>query len=285
MKVPTDPKDVATLRSFLETVRQQACGMAEALPEPWKQHFKDLKDQFNAFLAKLPPTDQVSAAFDANHHLAMYAQCLASAASLASMLGAQMNAVMTDIGGRVSVALNAAVDTEITKRITEGALVKKEAVDGLVTAAINGKVTAGDLLDKTMHTQLCAAAKDAGILEGKKAVETENAAKAAKVTLINTRKTGLQTAGLPLPESALEHLLAGSEEEFNALKTKAEQRRTALQAKGVAFNAKSPLNGKLYLPDDQWPVFEELAISAVRGGDPLKGAGRVEDDAPAVMLV
>jgi hypothetical protein len=285
MKIPTDLKDVKAIREFLTNIRTQVCGMADFLSEPWKTHFNDLKKHYDDAIAALPPTDAVPAALEANHHLACFYSCLANANALANMLGSALDSMIRKNAETVTTALNSAVGGEIEKLVTAGTMFRKETVDGKITEAIGARVKAGELVEKETHTQLCTAAKDLGFKEGEKKVRDEITAKEARKSLINTRRASLQTCGLPVPDEKLEEALAGTEEQFKAAQTTAENRIAALQKKGVALNSKSPLLAKVWLPQEQWEVFESLAVETLRGGDPLVApAVNPNNGVPKIMV-
>ena len=122
---------------------------------------------------------------------------------------------------------------------------------------------------KTTVTQLCSEARNLGITDGEKKVRDEIAAAEARAKKIGERKAALQKCGLPLPDATLDNLLAGTDEEFGVAQKKAEDRIAALRTKGVALNSQSPLAMKVWLPEDQYQVFESLALETIKGGDPM----------------
>lgn len=284
MKIPTDVKDIKSIREFFTTIRMQICGMADYLSEPWKTHFNDLKKHYDDAIASLPPTDAVPAAMEANHHLSCFYSCLANANALSSMLGSAMDSMTKKNSETVALALNSAVDAKVLERIKSGELLLKTDVDGLVATAVTARATSGELVTKDTMTQFCSAAKEAGIVEGEKKVRAEIAAKEALTVKISDRKSVLQKCGLPLPDLKLESLLGGTDDEFAALQKTATDRIAALQKKNIALNSKSPLLMKVYLPQDQWEVFESLAVDNLKGGDPLLSPAPQAGERPAVMV-
>jgi len=285
MKIPSDAKDITAMRAFFTEVRQQMCSMADNLSEPWKTHFNGLKEHYDQALAALPPTDAVPAAMEANKHLSAFYSCLANANALCSMLGASMASAVKDADAKLALALNSAVAKEVLAKIAAGELVAKADLAGLVAAALADRVKTGDFVEKATVLQLCSQATTTGLTQGEKKVRDEQAATAALQMVITTRKTHLQTCGVPVPDAALEAVLGGTEEAFAALQKTAEQRVAALQKKGVALNSKSPLGAKVWLPADQWTVFESLVTETIKGGDPLAAApAHGAADAPKVMV-
>lgn len=271
MKIPTDLKDVAAIRDCLNTVRTQVCALADYLTEPWKTHFNSLKDQYDTALATLSPTDQVPAALEAGKQLQAFWSCLMSANSLASMLGTAMNGMKQ----AEATALNSGISAAIALKISSGELIAKETIPILVEKELTAKTAAGDLVPKEMHAQLCAAARTTGLGEGETKVRAEVQAKEVRVQRAEARKTLLQTAGLPIPEAAMMAALEGTDEEFAAAQKVAEGRIASLQQKGVALNSKThpQLLAKVWLPVEQWNVFEPLMVEAVKGGNPLAAPG------------
>ena len=262
---PSDPKDLNTIKEVLTSFRTQICGAADTLGEPWKGQFLALKGDYDKMLSGLPPTDQVPAALEANSQLSCLHAALSSATALSVMMGSAM-ASQAGKGAEASAAqLASAVGAEIEKQIAEGTLFKAEGVE----VKIAERIKTGDLVAKETCTQFCSAAKDLGLAEGEKKVRAEIAASAARQSLITTRKADLQNCGLPIPDARLEGVLAGTGEEFTAVQALAQSRIAALQQKGVALNSNSPLAAKVWLPEEQWQVFESLAVETLKGADPL----------------
>ena len=284
MKIPTDPKDIKAIREFLTSVRTQVCSLADCLSEPLKAHYDSLKKVYDDAIAGLPPTDAVPAAIEASHHLSCLCSCLMNANALCSLIATNANDILKKTPEVAATALNSAVGAEIEKQLAAGTLFKPETVTVKVTEAIDAKTKAGDLVPKETATQLCSAAKDLGLQEGEKKVRDEIAAAAARQTLINTRKATLQTCSLPIPDSKLEGVLAGTDDEFKAAQKLVEDRKVALQKKGVALNSNSPLLGRLWLPQDQYDVFESLATETLHGGNPLVTNPGPTSSAPKVMV-
>ena len=262
---PIDPKDLNTIKEVLTSFRTQICGAADTLGEPWKGQFLALKGDYDKMLSGLPQTDQVPAALEANSQLSCLHAALSSATSLSVMLGSAMASLSGKSAEASAAQLASAVGTEIEKQLAAGTLFKAEGVE----AKIAERIKTGDLVAKETCTQLCSAAKDLGLAEGEKKVRAEIAAGAVRQSLITTRKAELQTCGLPIPDARLEGVLAGTGEEFTAAQALAQSRIAALQQRGVALNSSSPLAAKVWLPEEQWQVFESLAVETLKGADPL----------------
>jgi hypothetical protein len=270
MKIPSDEKDIKSIREFLTDVRTQLCSRADNLSEPFKTQFNALKKSYDDALASLPPTDMVPGAVEANRHLSHCYDALASANNLCSAMCS---------------AMNSAVDAKVQERLKAGELVLKTDVDGLVATAITARTASGELVPKETVTQLCSAAKDLGLADGEKKVRDEIKGQEALKVLIATRKETVQKCGLPVPDATLEKALGGTEEEFKVAQQTATDRIAALQKKGVAINSKNPLAMRVWLPEDQYKIFEELFVSTVKGGDPLiTPVLPVAGTRPAVMV-
>jgi hypothetical protein len=289
---PIDPKDLNTIKEVLTSFRTQMCGAADTLGEPRKGQFLALKGDYDKMLSGLPPTDQVSAfarelrpdepaALEANSQLSCLHAALSSATSLSVMLGSAM-ASLAGKSAEASAAQSAsAVGAEIEKQIAAGTLFKAEGVE----VKIAERIKTGDLVAKETCTQLCSAAKDLGLAEGEKKVRAEIAAGAVRQSLITTRKAELQTCGLPIPDARLKGVLAGTGEEFTAAQALAQSRIAALQQRGVALNSNSPLAAKVWLPEEQWQVFESLAVETLKGADPLVTSATPAAGGPPRVMV
>ena len=278
---PIDPKDLNTIREVLTSFRTQICGAADTLGEPWKGQFVALKGDYDKMLSGLPPTDQVPAALEANSHLSCLHAALSSATALSVMMGSAMASMAGKSAEAVTAQLASAVSAEIEKQIAAGTLFKAEGVE----VKIAERIKTGDLVAKETCTQLCSAAKDLGLAEGEKKVRAEIAASAVRQSLISTRKAELQTCGLPIPDARLEGVLAGTGEEFTAAQALAQSRIAALQQRGVALNSNSPLAAKVWLPEEQWQVFESLAVETLKGADPLVTSATPAAGGPPRVMV
>lgn len=250
--IPQDPKNAKALRDFFANTRTQMCSLGEQLGEPWLTHFNNIKSQYDALLAQLGTTDQVPAALDASAQLSALYSMLVSANSLTALIGSQMQMMKQTS----ATQLNSAVEAAIAEKLAAGELVKADAVIVKVQEAITSKTQAGELVPREQHTQLCSAAKATGLEEGKAAVLEEQKAEALRKQTIETRKAALQTAGLPLPETDLEKLLGGTDEEFAAVQTKVDTRVKTLKAKN-AFH--SQIGKFMWLGDSEYAAFEALA--------------------------
>jgi len=90
--------------------------------------------------------------------------------------------------------------------LTAGAHLIKADHETAITKAVDAAIAArtgaqGDLVPKTTVDQLCSAAKDLGVKEGRAAEQADAAALLAAEKLATDRTAALTTAGLPLPEA------------------------------------------------------------------------------------
>jgi hypothetical protein len=278
--IPENIKDVKAVRKFYEDQRQALCSMADGLEEPLKGHFNTLKKKYDEVLDALPPTEQVPAALEAGRHLSALYSILSAANGLMCSLNSALNSVKT-----AGAALNSeAVNKAIQDKIATGELFPKSVFDSKVAAEVERVVAvrkdSGEYVSKATVQQLCSEAKNAGILEGENKVRQESQASADRARLVETRKTQVQTAGLPLPEAEIEKILGGSETEFAAQLKKAQDRFGNLK-KHSALNSKSPLMTKIWLADSEFSTFEQLLKDTI--GEPLAGGSSGEK--PPVMIV
>jgi hypothetical protein len=286
-----DPKTATFFRSVLGNVNQVLCSYdPDQLESPWKEHYLQLKSDYDSALKDLPESDKVPLALDANRHL----QCLYS--MLSNMNGLVTYLKSTMAGMKPSAqALNSAVDAAIAERIAKGELVLKGEADARVTAAVDAEITRrtteGLLIPKDTHSQLCSAARDGGIKQGRDAARAELTQEREREQLITQRKESLQTASLPGVTTDVEQLireaLGGSEEQFNAFKATAQQRLEKFKSAGVVYNSQNPVFAKVYLPEDQFKVFEGLFMdpAIVGGHEPFAKGPAAGTQPTGAMLV
>lgn len=266
--------DAATttfFRTVLGTVNQVLASYDPAqLEEPWKTHYLQIKSDYDSALKDLPPTDQAPLALNASNHL----QCLYSMLSNTSAMCSYLKSTMASMKPSAEV-LASAVETGVAQRIASGDLVPKAELDSRISTAVEAEIsrrtTAGELIPKDTHAQLCSVAKEGGIKEGREAASVEFKAERERTQTIATRKEALQTASLPGVTADVEALilksLGGSEEEFNAFKATAKARLDKFTAAGVVYNSQNPVFAKIYLPEEQFKVFEGLFLDpAIVGG-------------------
>lgn len=270
-----DIKDIKAVRAFYEQQRQALCSMADNLEEPLKGHFNNLKKKYDDVLDSLPPTEQVPAALEAGKHLSALYSILSAANGLMCSLNSALNGVKA-----AGAALNSEVISKaVQDKIAAGELFPKSVLDSKVTAEIARLAKSGDYVPKATVQQLCSEAKNAGIAEGENKVREEVNASAEKTKLVEARKTQVQTAGLPLPESEIEKILGGSDTDFAATLKKAQDRFAGLK-KHSALNSKSPLMAKIWLGESEFSTFEQLLKDTI--GEPL-AEGRQASVGPMIV--
>jgi hypothetical protein len=262
-----DAKTATFFRSVLCNVNQVLCGYnPDELESPWKEHYTQLKADYDSALKDLPESDKVPLALDANRHL----QCLYS---MLSNMNAMTSYLKSTIAGMKPSAqvLNSAVEAAVADRVSKGELISKSDLAAQLDAEINKRVTDGLLIPKDTHSQLCSAAREGGVKQGRDAALAEITQQREKEQLIATRKETLQTASLPGVTADVEKLireaLGGSEEQFKAFKDTAAQRLEKFKSAGVVYNSENPVFAKIYLPEEQFKVFEGLFLDpAIVGG-------------------
>lgn len=268
----TDPKDLKVIKQVLEATRNQVNSSLELLDEPLRGMFTNIKGQFDTMLAQLPPTEQVRGALDLGWELQSLHSCFQSLNSMFEMLNQSLSAARKDAAN-----MPAKIADAIKAKVDAGELIAKDAVAGLIATEVTKKITAGELVAKEVHTQLCSEAKNLGLTEGEAKLRKEQADAAAAATLIAERKTALQTAGLPLPEGAVESVLGAADDVFTAARTEVATRVKDLQKIGVANN--SPLLAKAWLPKEQYDTVHattrETLATLKTGGEPFAKPGEV----------
>jgi hypothetical protein len=251
MILPKNSKDVAALRSFLTTLRTQACSSGEAFTGALKQMRDDLVTKLDAFIDEIPKGD-VPGDWCMEDKLDTLCALLASAIAQSSLSALEVAKLNTQMAGMV--------DAAIKSKIESGDLLTKDMHTTAVQSAIADQTKAGAVVPKDTVTQLCADAKKLGIAEGEKNIRDQMAAESATAKLISDRKDALQKAGKPIPEAEFERVLAGTDEQFNAVVTKFDARLAGLKKAGVQL-AGSPLMSKLFLPDADYRTFEATVTS------------------------
>ncbi len=254
MVIPKNSKDVAAIRNIFTAIRVQMNSAATAFSEPLKNIFAEITTKFDAVLASLPK-DEAIADWCLENQLENLFSLLAQASAVASMAGLELSQLKADLGKN----LNSGVTAEIDRRITAGELVTKAAFDLQLASALKLKIEAGELVPKEMHTQLCSAAKTAGITEGATAERLKVTEVEQRQTLVKTRSEGLTTASIPLPPADLAAILGETEENFTALRTTFDARKKKLTEEGFQLN--SELLANCWLPAAEFTRFEKILAS------------------------
>jgi hypothetical protein len=212
---------------------------SEILGEPWLTHLRTVHDQINTTLASMPPTDQIAAAGEANWALTMLHHNLMSVQNIVRTVTGVMENSRSKFG-----SLKASADklVELQADIDTGALVRKDAVEGLVNQAKKDAEAAGFKL---------------GLSRG-------------------NRLAGLALCGLPetVVKATPDNILALEDAEFETKKTAAKDRVTKLDALGVTHaTAPETVNDLAWAEDarftSQYEVFTKI-----------KGGGSTHAEAP-----
>lgn len=248
------------------------------LAEPWLTHYRKIKNDYDSALKGLGPSDQVMAALDAKRHLNCLYSILSSANNMCSML---TNSIV-DMKKNAATALNSAVEAAIAERIRNGELVAKADIESRVTAGMKAGVDAeitsrigkGDLIAKDTHTQLCSAAKELGLKEGKESAEQAAKAEKNRVETVERRKNLLVTNGIPVPLTDIEKALGGTDAEFEGRQTTAKSRMQNLMEKGLNLNADNAAWDNIWKEEAAYKTFESLAESLVSGEPFATGKSR-----------
>jgi len=250
------------LRLLYSQQKTALCSAIELLEDPEKSQFKSLLPGYDEVLAVLPD-DETKPADE------KLVNSLTSSNSLINSLLSVLNGLKQKLAIKTAASASAAtpeqVEAALTAKVNAGELIMATALNSRILSAIGEKTRAGELVAKETVTQLCSEAETNGAAKGEKKVRDEIAVVAAAAKKIGERKTLLASANLPCPEAAIEAILAGTDEEFSAAKTKTEGRLADLKTKGIALNSKSPLLAKVWLPDDQYNSFVLLAQETLGG--------------------
>ncbi len=253
------PAQAKIHRNVLTQQRAACLTAAQAAQEPFASQYKDIVRQCDEALAALPADDQP---VEDKHNTAL-ASLFVSSNGLCMLLNSALETERRNSGS--------AVQTEITRRVTAGELFTKDSLASAVQSEIKKLTDAGEYVPKATVTQLCSEAKTNGLTEGETRVRNEMAAKAAAEQKIAERKTALQTAGFPVPETDMEKFLGGTDEEFNARRTRAQTRQEALKTQGYVIQSAHLLTN-LWREDAEYKAFEKTIeeIPALKSNaDPL----------------
>ena len=248
MLLPKDSKDVPALRTFLTALRTQTCAASDAFSEPLAALAGELTTKLDTFIGDLPK-EEACGDWSLESKLETLFALLANASAMASMAGLELRRLKAARETQPQVAA-----APIALPAAPAALITGETPAPLSEATPTIMI---ETITQETVTQLCADARKLGVAEGEQNVRTAMAAEEAARALVATRKQALQTAGLPLPETAFEEVLSGSPEAFTALQTQYHARLGDLQKQGIQL-ASSPLLPKLYLPEAQYALFAQV---------------------------
>jgi hypothetical protein len=240
----TNLEIAAALRGFYTQQIVSLNGIMEDLPEPFKGQLLTMKAEINGLLDKLPLTDAVPAAQEANWGITY----MAGALNHLKEMMERMNTVITGLKAKVA-DMPALVQNGVTERINE-------------------QVTAGDLFKKETVTTLVNAAKQEATKEANKNLGT-----------VSQRSTVLLGKNLPMPVT---EILLADDAAFTAALAQAETRRTKLAELNIVLNGETAeLNDLLYCEparfDSELKKFSLVLNGAkppkAKPADPLRTAG------------
>ena len=174
----------------------QTCiaSLEDALDEPLKSKFSEIKGKINTMLAGLPETDKVPAAMASNDVLQRLLGVLQTAQMMISSLDETAKS-----SSKALQSTRASIPTEIAN-------------------AIDAKVKSGDLVTKDEVAKKIKDATDTAITAARQSAVTE-------LKRVTDRKLELTTASIPVPG---DEVLGAEDKDYAAKKTAAEKRTKEL---------------------------------------------------------
>jgi len=239
--IPKGSKDISGIQGFLTTIRDQFASTATVYEGPIRDLFNDVTTKLEAALAALPKTTDCNWSLD--DKLEQFFSLIAAANNVVASLGLELNKLKQEHASALAAIKPVDVEAALATRIAERTGEK------------------GDLTTKELTQQLCSAAKLAGIAEGVAQRNAELATEAAAIATAAERKTALTTASLPLPEGAMEALLRGTAEAFEAAKTTAADRLKKFTEAGITLPP--ALLGNVWLGASDYQTFESTAMGCM----------------------
>jgi len=248
-------KDLNGVREFFTNLKTQFASAAATQEGPIKSLFDEVTGKLQSVLAGLPLNveSEPDWLFDS----------LSSTTNLVSLLSLELSRVRTAASVTDTLSAALAAGTHLSKADHEAGV--KAAVATAIAERTGDK---GDLVTKTTVDQLCSAAKDLGIKEGRASLQSELDARLAGDKLASDRTAALTAAGIPLPESEVAAVLRASEDHFVAARTTVETRLKAFTEAGLELP--SDLLANCWLPESDFKKFQKTVTSIpalkVRGG-------------------
>jgi hypothetical protein len=253
-------KDLNQVREFFTNLKTQFASAATIYEGPIKGLFEEVKGKLETALAGLPKDGDGD--WDLRNTLDTVVGCMAGCSSLLTQLG-------LEVSKHKQLASATPADT-LAAALTAGTHVSKADHESAVTKAVEAAIALrtgdkGDLVPKTTVDQLCSAAKDLGIKEGRAAEAADAAARVAAEKLATERTAALTTAGLPLPEAepnlglASAAILRAPEAEFNAAKATLEARIKGFTEAGLELPAE--LLAACWAPEAEFKRFQKTVTS------------------------
>ncbi len=130
------PKEfnLAETRAFFTKTGLCLAKLGDTLPPAMQGSLKEITDDLNVILAKMPPLEQVPAALDASRSLEYAIGALDGAVSSANRLTAMVETLSRDHNA-AKVSLNS-----FEEKVTKGELIPKADAEQATTAAVNAAV-------------------------------------------------------------------------------------------------------------------------------------------------
>jgi len=238
-------------RAAFEQQSKVLAGLETALPDPWKTEIGALRKEFDLILNQMPPADNVPPAPGVAATTGL--ESLTFAVSHLLSINEQMTAMLKN--------MRASADTQLS------------GIPDRVTAEIQAKITAGELLTK----ETAEAAKT-------EAVNIATTALQERAKVMNARRGTLIAAELPLPN---DDILAAEPPTFDGAQKEAIKRLGELKQKQISLSG-APLADLLWSPPDRYTHDLQLMSLAVAGRaqvpDPMLGTGAAAGPAIQVLV-
>lgn len=244
-------KDLESVRAFLAGVKTLA-STATIYEGPIRTMFEELQAKVEAALAALPKTTDAN--WSVNDQADQLLGLLGCCNNVAATLGLELNRTRQTMAGMVVLA----------DEVTAGRVILATGLDAIVTTKIGEAIALrtadkGDLVTRATMLSMCGASEAAGIQKGIDQHTAALAAAAAIEAKAAERKTALTTAGIPLPEAALDAVLRGEDAVFAAAQTLAGDRLKKLTTAGIHLTP--DLLGKVWLDEAGYKTFESTVHS------------------------
>jgi len=247
-------RDLGQVREFFTNLKSQFASAATVYEGPIKTLFEEVRGKLEAALNALPKESEGD--WDLQCTLDNVVGCMASTSCLLTQLGLELSK-------HKQMASAAPVDT-LAAALAAGSHLSKADHETAVTKAVESAIAArtgekGDLVPKTTVDQLCSAAKDLGIKEGRAAEKAEAEARLAAEKLATERTAALTQAGLPLPEAEVAAILRAPEADFTAAKGTVETRIKGFTEAGLELPAE--LLAACWAPEAEFKKFQKTVTS------------------------
>jgi len=253
-------KDLNQVREFFTNLKTQFASAATVYEGPIKALFEEVRGKLESALAGLPKESEGD--WDMQCTLDTVVSCMAGCSSLLTQLGLELSKHKQMASATPADTLAAALKAGTHLSLPDHNAKVTAAVEAAITTRTGEK---GDLVPKTTVDQLCSAAKDLGIKEGRAAEKADAEARMAAEKLATERTTALTQAGLPLPEAepnlglASAAILRAPEAEFTAARGTVETRIRAFTEAGLELP--SELLAACWAPETEFKKFQKTVTS------------------------